>query len=144
MSYMYHIYPQSVIVTLTVTEALNVSNEPTMIVRLHLGVVVTRLVVGIIAMTRIAQSNWPIGNNNKNIIGNQKPTIAVYDDSIALLFGNGTTIGQVCSYSKGLEEEVVENVPGFCCMDAPYEANDWGENGQNYTALIDRTKLHNN
>ena len=49
------------------------------------------------------------------------------DDSIALLFGNGTTIGQVCSYSTGLEEEVVEDVPGFCCMDAPYVANDWGE-----------------
>ena len=27
----------------------------------------------------------------------------------------------------GIEEDVVEDVPGFCCSDAPYEANDWGE-----------------
>lgn len=85
----------------------------------------------------------PIGSNNycydpycteqlaywkqkKSDQGIQKSS-SVHDDSIALLFGNGTTIGQVCSYSKGLEEEVVEDVPGFCCMDAPYEADDWGE-----------------
>ena len=86
----------------------------------------------------------PIGSNNycydpycedqlayweqqKEDIGDLPFHHQAYDDSIALLFGNGTTIGQVCSYSKGLEEEVVEDVPGFCCMDAPYEADDWGE-----------------
>lgn len=49
------------------------------------------------------------------------------DDSIALLLGSGTTIGQTCSYAKGLELKTVETVPGFCCLDAPYEAQDWGE-----------------
>jgi len=49
------------------------------------------------------------------------------DESIAFLFGNGTTIGQVCSYAKGLESKKVETIPGFCCLDAPYEAQDWGQ-----------------
>ena len=49
------------------------------------------------------------------------------DDSIALIFGNKTTIGQACSYSRGLEEDLIDNVPGFCCLDAPYESKDWGE-----------------
>lgn len=49
------------------------------------------------------------------------------DASIALIFGNKTTIGQVCAYAKGLEENLVEDVPGFCCLDAPYESKDWGE-----------------
>jgi len=49
------------------------------------------------------------------------------DDSIALLFGNKTTIGQVCAYSRGLELKTVVNTTGFCCLDAPYEAQDWGE-----------------
>ena len=50
-----------------------------------------------------------------------------FDESIALLFGNKTTIGQVCAYSRGLELETVESNPGFCCLDAPYEAQEWGE-----------------
>ena len=49
------------------------------------------------------------------------------DDSIALIFGNQTTIGQICSFAQGLKNEVVDNVPGFCCLDAPYESLDWGE-----------------
>ena len=50
-----------------------------------------------------------------------------FDESIALLFGNSTTIGQVCAYSRGLASQTVEGTPGFCCLDAPYEANEWGE-----------------
>lgn len=58
------------------------------------------------------------------------------DDSIALLYGNKTTIGQVCSYAKGLEvdsagESLVDGTPGFCCLDAPYESNAWGETVSN-------------
>jgi len=58
------------------------------------------------------------------------------DDSIALLYGNKTTIGQVCSYAKGLEvdsagESIVDGTPGFCCLDAPYESNAWGETVSN-------------
>ena len=49
------------------------------------------------------------------------------DASIALLFGNETTIGQVCAYANGLEDKIVDDVPGFCCLDAPYESEDWGE-----------------
>ena len=49
------------------------------------------------------------------------------DTSIALIFGNGTTIGQVCSFAKGLKDKTVTDVPGFCCLDAPYESQDWGE-----------------
>ena len=49
------------------------------------------------------------------------------DDSIAIIFGKGTTIGQVCSYSRGLESQTVTETPGSCCLDAPYEAKDWGE-----------------
>lgn len=37
------------------------------------------------------------------------------------------TIGQVCSYARGLELQTVDAIPGFCCLDAPYEADDWGE-----------------
>jgi len=54
--------------TLIVRVPLNALYEPTTIVQLHLGVVVTRLVVIIIVMPRIAQSNWPIGNNKEMIL----------------------------------------------------------------------------
>mmetsp|Transcript_2549 Transcript_2549/g.3954 ORF Transcript_2549/g.3954 Transcript_2549/m.3954 type:complete len:1065 (-) Transcript_2549:183-3377(-) len=49
------------------------------------------------------------------------------DTSIALVFGNKTTIGQVCSFAKGLEDDTVDDIPGFCCLDAPYESQEWGE-----------------
>ena len=54
------------------------------------------------------------------------------DTSIALIFGNKTTIGQVCSYARGLEgiaqqTNTVNSLPGFCCLDAPYESQIWGE-----------------
>lgn len=49
------------------------------------------------------------------------------DASVALFFGNKTTIGQVCAYANGLEENLVDDVPGFCCLDAPYQSKDWGE-----------------
>ena len=52
-----------------------------------------------------------------------------FDESIALLFGNGTTVGQVCAYARALTANPpeVDNIPGFCCLDAPYQADDWGE-----------------
>jgi hypothetical protein len=53
--------------------------------------------------------------------------ITSLDTSIALIFGNKTTIGQVCSFAKGLKERTVFDVPGFCCLDAPYSSSDWGE-----------------
>jgi hypothetical protein len=52
-----------------------------------------------------------------------------FDASIALVFGNKTTIGQVCSFAKGLASKTVTNIPGFCCLDAPYQSKieEWGE-----------------
>jgi len=49
------------------------------------------------------------------------------DASIAAIFGEKTSIGQVCSFAQGLKDKTVTNVPGFCCLDAPYEADYWGE-----------------
>jgi hypothetical protein len=52
----------------------------------------------------------------------------LFDNSIALIFGNKTTIGQVCSFAQGLESKTVNKIPGFCCLDAPYQSIEhWGE-----------------
>ena len=52
-----------------------------------------------------------------------------FDVPIALVFGNKTTIGQVCSFAKGLTSTIVSSIPGFCCLDAPYQSKveEWGE-----------------
>jgi hypothetical protein len=44
-----------------------------------------------------------------------------FDKAIDLLFGKGTTIGQVCSFSKGMDSDLVDDAPGFCCLDEPSE-----------------------
>ena len=84
-------------------------------------------------------------------LSNQGLVRSQLDTSIALLFGNKTTIGQVCSYSKALEEGMVDNMPGFCCLDAPYEADAWGETvsdnkrancNSSYTLLFSLTDVH--
>ena len=60
------------------------------------------------------------------------------DTSIALLFGNETSIGQICSYAKGLKDGKVDNLPGFCCLDAPYEdpPPDHHQSGGNWGELV--------
>ena len=57
-----------------------------------------------------------------------------FDTSIALVFGNKTTIGQVCSFAKGLTSTIVSSIPGFCCLDAPYQskAEEWGEKARSW------------
>ena len=50
-----------------------------------------------------------------------------FDTSIELLFGEKTTIGQVFSYANGIKHKIVDQLPGFCCLDAPYESSYWGE-----------------
>ncbi|KAL3778621.1 hypothetical protein ACHAW5_005068 [Stephanodiscus triporus] len=50
-----------------------------------------------------------------------------FDNTVAFLFGNKTTPGQVCAYNKALSEKKVTDISGFCCIDAPYESVDWGE-----------------
>ena len=57
----------------------------------------------------------------------KKFTRSFLDASIAAIFGEKTSIGQVCAYAQGLKDEDVTTVPGFCCLDAPYEATYWGE-----------------
>lgn len=52
------------------------------------------------------------------------------DSSIALMYGNKTTIGQVCAFAQGLTSGTVTQIPGFCCLDAPYQSKnneEWGE-----------------
>jgi hypothetical protein len=63
----------------------------------------------------------------------------LFDKSIALVFGNKTTIGQVCSFAKGLASNTVTTIPGFCCLDAPYQSKieEWGEKVSSWDA---RTK----
>jgi hypothetical protein len=58
-----------------------------------------------------------------------RKTKDLLDSSVALVFGNKTTIGQVCSFAKGLQSNTVTNIPGFCCLDAPYQSkiDEWGE-----------------
>eukprot|EP00979_Chaetoceros_neogracilis_P006713 scaffold1372_cov289-Chaetoceros_neogracile.AAC.17 len=77
-----------------------------------------------------------IKNGDDEYIWKTKPTLAepqrrftrsFLDASIAAIFGEKTSIGQVCSYAQGLKDGNVTTVPGFCCLDAPYEADYWGE-----------------
>jgi hypothetical protein len=65
-------------------------------------------------------------------------TMDMFDSSIALVFGNKTTIGQVCSFAKGLTSKTVTTVPGFCCLDAPYESKieEWGEKVSSWDARM--------
>lgn len=49
------------------------------------------------------------------------------DTMSTLMFGKETTIGQMCSYAKALDEDFVTTLPGYCCLDAPYQGNVWGE-----------------
>jgi len=36
-----------------------------------------------------------------------------------------------CIIPSTQSERLVDDVPGFCCLDAPYEAQDWGETVSN-------------
>lgn len=49
------------------------------------------------------------------------------DTTSTLLFGEETTIGQICSYAKAAEAGTLTALPGYCCLDAPYESKLWGE-----------------
>jgi hypothetical protein len=80
---------------------------------------------------------------------NQRPTLAEpqrhftrssLDASVAAIFGEKTSIGQVCSYAQGLKDGNVTTVPGFCCLDAPYEADYWGELVRNILFKLKSTK----
>jgi hypothetical protein len=70
-------------------------------------------------------------------------TMDMFDSSIALVFGNKTTIGQVCSFAKGLKSKTVTNIPGFCCLDAPYQSKieEWGEKVSLGDALMKETDI---
>ncbi len=67
-----------------------------------------------------------------------KKDMDIFDTPIALVFGNKTTIGQVCSFAKGLASKNVTNIPGFCCLDAPYQSKieEWGEKVSSWDARM--------
>ena len=67
-------------------------------------------------------------------------TRSFLDASIAAIFGGKTSIGQVCSYAQGLKNGDVTTAPGFCCLDAPYEADYWGELVRNILCKAKFTK----
>lgn len=55
--------------------------------------------------------------------------LAKLDSTKNALFGSKTTVGQVCSYATALETNLVQDVPGYCCLDVPSQINlGWGEN----------------
>ena len=62
----------------------------------------------------------------------------LFDKAIALVFGEKTTIGQVCSFAKGLASNTVTAIPGFCCLDAPYQSKieEWGEKVSSWDARM--------
>jgi hypothetical protein len=68
-----------------------------------------------------------------------KKSMDIFDNAIALVFGNKTTIGQVCSFATGLTSTIISSIPGFCCLDAPYQSKveEWGEKVSSWDA---RTK----
>lgn len=36
-----------------------------------------------------------------------------------------------CTIPREIEKQQVDDIPGFCCLDAPYQAKDWGETVSN-------------
>ena len=71
-----------------------------------------------------------LSDAGRNQLGTHfKKSLDSLDISIALVFGDKTTIGQVCSFAKGLTSNIVSSIPGFCCLDAPYESKveEWGQ-----------------
>lgn len=50
------------------------------------------------------------------------------DASLSVLFGKKTTMGQICSYAKAVDVNLIDSLPGYCCLDKPSEINvGWGE-----------------
>ena len=52
------------------------------------------------------------------------PTIETMAD---LLFGKETTISQVCSYADAMKSGIIDDLPGYCCLDSPDDTRWWGE-----------------
>ena len=67
-----------------------------------------------------------------------KKSMDIFDNAIALVFGNKTTIGQVCSFATGLTSTIISSIPGFCCLDAPYQSKveEWGEKVSSWDARM--------
>ena len=71
-----------------------------------------------------------------------KNALDLFDTSIALLFGNKTTVGQVCAFAQGLRSNTVTSIPGFCCLDAPYQSKieEWGEKVSSWNVKINENR----
>ena len=77
--------------------------------------------------------------NKANTNGNDRyyveEFVNITDTMTNLLFGNKTTIGQVCSYAHAMttvvdetkNEMLANDLPGFCCLDSPDDTEWWGE-----------------
>lgn len=78
--------------------------------------------------------------NKANTNGNDRVYVEKFmnitDIMPNILFGNKTTIGQICSYADAMDKTVqvrgesvplIEDLPGYCCLDYPDETEWWGE-----------------
>jgi hypothetical protein len=50
------------------------------------------------------------------------------DVASALVFGNGTSVGEICSIADAVTANNESTIPGYCCIDAPLASSDqnWG------------------
>jgi len=51
---------------------------------------------------------------------------SLYEDAMALLFGNGTSVGQVCSVAKAITKNGWNSMPGSCCLDSAFSPSHFG------------------
>jgi hypothetical protein len=51
-----------------------------------------------------------------------------FDVASALVFGNGTSVGEICSIADAVTANNESTIPGNCCIDAPLASSDqnWG------------------
>ena len=94
----------------------------------------------VVAWNRSSPTGEPLlsDGGKMNLRAHFRKNKDILDASIALVFGNKTTIGQVCSFAKGLASKTVTTIPGFCCLDAPYQSKieEWGEKVSSWDARM--------
>ena len=68
-------------------------------------------------------SDIPAGQDREYV----EAFIPTIESMANLLFGNETSIGQVCTYANAMENGIIDDLPGYCCLDSPDETQWWGE-----------------
>jgi hypothetical protein len=50
------------------------------------------------------------------------------DVAASLVFGEKTSVGLVCAYAEEARttQQGVDFLPGYCCIDTPFENDPWG------------------